>query len=352
MGGDRFLAADGYAQTFPEHKYLIVEGLRELGYRVGMTGDGVNDSPALKRADVGIAVFGATDAAKAAADIVLTEPGLSTIVDGILISRRIWCRVRSFLTYRIAATLQLVCFFFISVFAYRPNEYMPKHWEKDPEFMDTKEWPPFFHMPVLMLMLITLLNDGTLITIGYDLAVAPRTPPQWNLRFLFSMAFVQSFVAMISSVNLLHILLRSWEEGSWMKQLGIGGISYGKITTSVYLKVSVSDFLTLFSARAGGDWFFMVKPARILLLGAFIALSSSTMIAMFWPLSYPDEIETEGLVRSPPYMLEVFVWVWSLSWWLAEDAAKVLCRWIVHKYNIFNINDSGVMKLTDSAKKI
>merc|ERR1712054_456697 len=123
--GDKFLAADGFAQTYPEHKYLIVEGLRELGYRVGMTGDGVNDSPALKRADVGIAVFGATDAAKAAADIVLTQPGLSTIVEGILISRRIWCRVRSFLTYRIAATLQLLCFFFIAVFAYRPNEYMP-----------------------------------------------------------------------------------------------------------------------------------------------------------------------------------------------------------------------------------
>merc|ERR1719364_535023 len=182
--GDKFLAADGFAQTYPEHKYLIVEGLRELGYRVGMTGDGVNDSPALKRADVGIAVFGATDAAKAAADIVLTEPGLSTIVDGILISRRIWCRVRSFLTYRIAATLQLLCFFFIAVFAYRPNEYMPKDWQHDPEFMDTHEWPPFFHMPVLMLMLITLLNDGTLITIGYDLAVAPRTPPKWNMPFL------------------------------------------------------------------------------------------------------------------------------------------------------------------------
>merc|ERR1711959_558965 len=113
--GDQFLAADGFAQTYPEHKYLIVEGLRELGYRVGMTGDGVNDSPALKRADVGIAVYGATDAAKAAADIVLTKAGLSTIVEGILIARRIWCRIRSFLTYRIAATLQLLCFFFIAV---------------------------------------------------------------------------------------------------------------------------------------------------------------------------------------------------------------------------------------------
>merc|ERR1719440_2084846 len=277
--GDKFLAADGFAQTYPEHKYLIVEGLRELGYRVGMTGDGVNDSPALKRADVGIAVFGATDAAKAAADIVLTEPGLSTIIEGILIARRIWCRVRNFLTYRVAATLQLLCFFFIAVFAYRPNQYMPTDWQTNPDFRavepNMQEWPPFFHMPVLMLMLITLLNDGTLITIGYDLAVAPKTPPKWNMRFLFSMAFVQSFVAMISSVNLLYILLHSWDEGSLMRTLGLGGISYGKITSSIYLKVSVSDFLTLFSARAGGDWFFMVKPAPILLCGAAVAVTSS-----------------------------------------------------------------------------
>jgi H+-transporting ATPase len=346
------LAADGFAQTYPEHKYLIVEGLRELNYRVGMTGDGVNDSPALKRADVGIAVFGATDAAKAASDIVLTQPGLSTIVDGIFISRRIWCRVRSFLTYRIAATLQLLCFFFISVFAYRPNEYMPKDWQKDPEFMDTKEWPPFFHMPVLMLMLITLLNDGTLITIGYDYAQAPATPPQWNMPFLFSMAFVQAFVAMISSVNLLHVLLHSWDEGSTMKSLGLGGISYGKITASVYLKVAVSDLLTLFSARAGGDWFFMVKPAPILFWGAMFAIACSTMCANFWPKSYPDGIQTEGLDVSPPYMLQVFVWTWSLTWWLAEDAAKVFCRWIVHKNNIFDINNTGEMVLTPEAKKL
>jgi H+-transporting ATPase len=350
--GDKFLAADGFAQVYPEHKYLIVEGLRELGYRVGMTGDGVNDSPALKRADVGIAVFGATDAAKAAADIVLTKPGLSTIVEGILIARRIWCRVRSFLTYRIAATLQLLSFFFIAAFAFRPIKYMPEGWKKMPGFPDSHEWPQFFHMPVLMLMLITLLNDGTLITIGYDRAVAPSTPPKWNMPFLFSMAFVQSFVAMISSVNLLYILLHSWDEGSMMKKLGLGGLSYGKITSSIYLKVSVSDFLTLFSARAGGDWFFMVKPAPILMVGAMIALSCSTSAAMFWPKSYPDGIQTEGLVESAPYMLEAFVWCWSLGWWLVEDAAKVFCRWVVHKYNIFDINNSGEMVLTEAAKKI
>ena len=171
------------------------------------------------------------------------------------------------------------------------------------------------------------------------------------MRFLFSMAFVQSFVAMISSVNLLYILLHSWDQGSMMTSLGLGGISYGKITSSIYLKVSVSDFLTLFSARAGGDWFFMVKPAPILFVGAMVAMSSSTAFAMFWPKSFPDGIQTEGLVQSPPYMLEVFVWVWSLTWWFAEDAAKVLCRYVVNKNNIFDINNDGVMVLTPGALK-
>ena len=106
-------------EVFPEHKYLIVECLRELGYKTGMTGDGVNDAPALKRADVGVAVYGATDAARAAADIVLTQPGFSTIIHGILVARRIFVRIRNFLTYRIAATLQLVTFFFIAIFSFK-----------------------------------------------------------------------------------------------------------------------------------------------------------------------------------------------------------------------------------------
>jgi H+-transporting ATPase len=147
----------------------------------------------LKRADVGIAVSGSTDAARAAADIVLTEPGLSTIVLAIVIAREIFQRMANFITYRISATLQLLFFFFISIFAFKPVNYEP----------EGEEWPEFFKMPVLMLMLITLLNDGTLITIAYDTAKANETPDKWNLPALFLASSVLGGVSCVSSLLLL-----------------------------------------------------------------------------------------------------------------------------------------------------
>jgi hypothetical protein len=164
--GDYIRHGHGFAQVFPEHKFLIVQCLREAGFKTGMTGDGVNDAPALKRADVGIAVAGATDAARAAADIVLTEEGLSTIVEGIIISRCIFQRMKNFITYRIAATLQLLVFFFFAVLTMQPEKYQ-KRYDFDDDGLDdavkggAPDWPQFFTMPVLLLMLITLLNDGT-----------------------------------------------------------------------------------------------------------------------------------------------------------------------------------------------
>merc|ERR1719199_2454830 len=113
---------NGFAEVFPEHKYKIVDTFRKIGYRCGMTGDGVNDAPAFKRADIGIAVQGATDAARAASDIVLTEPGLGVIIDAIYISRKIFKRMKNYVTYRIACTIQLLLFFFVAVLAVHPDE--------------------------------------------------------------------------------------------------------------------------------------------------------------------------------------------------------------------------------------
>lgn len=331
--GDLCLESDGFAQVFPEHKYLIVECLRELGHKVGMTGDGVNDAPALKRADVGVAVQGSTDAARAAAAIVLTEPGLSTIIDGIIISRCIFVRIRNFITYRISATLQLLVFFFVAVFLFSPSSYVD----------DDDEYPEYFHMPVLMLMLITLLNDGTLIAIGYDNVVPCKTPEKWNLRVLFFIGSVLGGVACISSLLLLWMLLDSNNSSSVMSGLGLGGISYGQVTTSIYLKVSISDFLTLFSSRTGDDWFWTSSPAPILFGAAMLALGSSTLLACVWPSSWPDGVFTIGLLRADPYALPLFIWAYCVLWWFVQDAAKVLAFKFLRAFNIFGINDSGVV---------
>jgi H+-transporting ATPase len=317
--GEYILPKNGFAQVFPEHKYLIVECLREMGYKTGMTGDGVNDAPALKRADVGIAVQGATDAARASADIVLTQPGLSTIIHGIVISRKIFVRIRNFIIYRVAATLQLLIFFFIAVLTMPPIDYQPANRGSNiPGFPDNFDWPAFFHMPVLMLMLITLLNDGTLISIGYDNAIASKVPEKWNLKALFLVGAVMALVACASSLILLNCMLRSWQQGSVFQDWNIGGLSYGQVITAIYLKVSVSDFLTLFSSRTGDKFFFQSAPSPLLLGAATLALSTSTILACLWPESKPDGIYTIGLTSRSPHLLPLYIWIYCIIWWFIQ----------------------------------
>jgi H+-transporting ATPase len=148
--------ADGFAQVIPEHKYRVVELLQKRGYLVGMTGDGVNDAPALKKANVGIAVHGCTDAARSAADIVLLAPGLNTIVDGVKTSRAIFQRMRSYALYRIASTIHFLLFFFLSISIYD------------------------FSLPTKLIILIAVLNDVATLVISVDNAKISRRPDKWR----------------------------------------------------------------------------------------------------------------------------------------------------------------------------
>ena len=158
------LEADGFAGVFPEHKYEIVRRLQGLGHLVAMTGDGANDAPALSRANVGIAVEGATDAARGAADIVLTEPGLSTIVHAIRQSRIIFQRMRNYSIYACAVTIRIVVCFAILAFTYR------------------------FDFPPFMILVIALLNDGTIMTLSVDRVLPSSSPDAWDLTEIFSLA--------------------------------------------------------------------------------------------------------------------------------------------------------------------
>jgi len=279
---------------------------------------------------------------------------LSTIIHGIQIARCIFKRIRNFLTYRIAATLQLLVFFFIAVFVFKPAEFEPSNWKEMNAhglFPDKVVWPPFFHMPVLMLMLITLLNDGTLIAIGYDHVQPRESPEKWNLPVLFLVSSVLAGVACISSLLILGLSLDSWTPHHLYQNWGIGGLSYGQVTTTIYLKVSVSDFLTLFSARTGENFFWTTAPAPILLGAGAVALSASTIIACSWPASYPDHIYALGLARRQPYGLPAMIWLYCIVWWFIQDAAKVGAYFIIRKYNLFHYNDTGEYVMPESVAK-
>lgn len=325
--------ADGFAQVFPEHKFLIVETFRQLGYKCGMTGDGVNDAPALKRADVGIAVAGATDAARAAADIVLTQEGLSTIILGIEIARCIFARMKSFLTYRCAATLQLLTFFFIAVFSFNPADYA-----KQSNPPDASEWPNFFSLPVIFLMIITLINDGTLISVGYDHAVPSKYPERWVLPILFMVSVALGAIACLSSLLLLYVCLTSWEPDYLCQKWGIGGLLYGQIVNVIFLKVAVSDILTLFSARTAHQFFFQRKPHPVLFFGAITALCITTTLALSWPAGTLDEVPVHGLGYDHQ-KAALWVWIYCFIVFFIQDAFKVgVWRLILH-FNVMNVNN-------------
>ncbi|KNC77588.1 hypothetical protein SARC_09955 [Sphaeroforma arctica JP610] len=327
--GDRILEADGFAEVFPEHKFTLVEAFRQQGFATGMTGDGVNDAPALKRADVGIAVAGATDAARAAADIVLTGEGLSVLVHAIITAREIFKRIQAFINYRIAATLQLLFFFFISVFAFRPEEYAPVPNDSG------EEWPFFFQLPVLLLMIITVLNDGTLITIGYDFSIANKRPDKWNLKVLWLVSIILGAVACLSSLILLWCALDSHSTSGVFHAFGLPGMDYGQIVTMIYLKVSVSDFLTLFSSRTYPGFFWTQRPGLMLLMGAGISLTISTLIACLLPKGELDEVPIEGLARGDYQLWALWTWIYCIFWWFIQDGCKVLCYSVVYKYDLF-----------------
>lgn len=308
--GEMIESCDGFSHALPEHKFLIVEALKQRGVIVGMTGDGVNDAPALKSAHVGVAVQGATDAARAAADIVLTSPGLNAIIEAILIARRIFTRTNSFLIYRVAATIQLLLFFFVAIIFLHPKSY-------------NAAFPDFWAMPVISLITITVLNDGTIISIAYDNVKASKLPQQWNMRRLWSMSFCLGIVACASSLLLLHLAMNSTAIASsipFLGTIGFNSLSYGQVITIMYLKVSLSDFMTLFSARTGVDPFFSTAPSAIVSGAGMLAVTASTLIALFWPF------HEDGPDAGAPISIAIctFVWIYCIVWFFIQDAIKVM----------------------------
>jgi PPK2 family polyphosphate:nucleotide phosphotransferase len=220
--------ADGFAQVFPEHKFHIVDVLQKRGHIVGMTGDGVNDAPALKKADCGIAVSDATDAARAAASIVLTTPGLSVIIDAIKESRRIFQRMNSYAIYRIAETLRVLLFVSAVILIYN-----------------------FFPVTAIQIVMLALLNDGAILSIAYDKVRYRQQPEAWNMRLVLGIATVLGIVGPIAAFGMFYLGDKVFH------------LDHAHLQTLMYLTLSVAGHLTIFLARTRGP-FWSIRPARVL----------------------------------------------------------------------------------------
>jgi H+-transporting ATPase len=268
--------ADGFAQVFPEHKYRIVELLQGKQHIVGMTGDGVNDAPALKKADAGIAVAGATDAAKSAADIVLTSPGLSVIIDAIKESRKIFQRMNSYAIYRIAETMRVLFFITLAILIF-----------------------DFYPVTALMIVLLALLNDAPIMAIAYDNVHYHNEPEKWNMRLVLSMATLLGVIGVIFSFSLFFI----GEE--------VLHLTREIIQPFIFLKLAVAGHLTIFLTRTRGH-FWTIKPGNALLWSAVGTKLLATLIVVYG-----------FLVPAIGWTLALIVWGWSLAEFVITDFIKV-----------------------------
>jgi H+-transporting ATPase len=268
--------ADGFAEVFPEHKYRIVELLQKRNHIVCMTGDGVNDAPALKKADAGIAVAGATDAAKSAADVVLTKPGLSVIIDAIKESRKIFQRMTNYAIYRINETIRVLAFITLSILVFQ-----------------------LYPVTALMIVLLALLNDMPIMTIAYDNVRYSQKPERWNMRALLIISTFLGAIGVVSSFGLLYIGLEVLHLNPLVLQ------------SFIYLKLSVAGHFALFVARTRGP-FWSVKPAKPLLLAVVLTQLTATIITVYGILLPAMGWELAGLV-----------WGYAFASFLIQDFLKV-----------------------------
>jgi H+-transporting ATPase len=280
--------ADGFAQVFPEHKFHIIDVLQKHGHIVGMTGDGVNDAPALKKADCGIAVSGATDAARAAASIVLLTSGLSVIIDAIKESRRIFQRMNSYAIYRIAETLRVLFFMTLAILVFN-----------------------FYPLTAVMIVMLALLNDGAILSIAYDNVLYKNKPEAWNMRLVLAISTVLGVIGVIAAFALFYLGERVFH------------FDRLHVQTLMYLKLSVAGHLTIFLTRTRGP-FWSIRPARILWIAVLGTQTIATLIAVY------------GLFMAPlGWKWAGFVWAYALLWALVNDRVKLLA------YKIFDPVKAG-----------
>jgi H+-transporting ATPase len=282
-------SVDIFAEVVPEDKYRIVDTLQKAGHIVAMTGDGVNDAPALKKADCGIAVANATDAARAAADVILTAPGLDVIDHAIKQARITFERMKSYATFRIAETIRIILFMTLSIIVFN-----------------------FYPITALMIILLALLNDVPILAIAYDNTRIDPHPVRWKMPVLLTVSSVLGTAGVIASF-VLFFVLREY------------GFSEDMIRSLLFLKLIIAGHSTLYITRTEG-WFWQRPWPSPLLFGATFGTEIlGTLIAVY------------GLLITPiGWKYALMMWAYAIAWFLVNDVIKVLTHRLLGTYNSDN----------------
>ncbi len=270
--------SDVFTEVTPEDKYNIIATLQSHGHIVAMTGDGVNDAPALKKADIGIAVSGASPAARSAADLVLLDSGLSVIDSAITLARATFSRMQSYATFRIAETIRIVFFVSFAVLIFN-------------------ETP----LSAAMIILLALLNDIPVMAIAYDNAQPSEKPVRWHLKETIFISILLGAAGLVSSFLLL------W----WL--YSVAGVTFAIIQTIIFLKLDVSGHSTLYITRTGRKHFWEKPfPSLKFFIPAFSSRILGTIIAML------------GILMAPiSWQVVVAIWIYSTVWFIVNDQIKV-----------------------------
>ena len=269
--------SEGLAEVFPEHKFTIVQTLQDKNHIVAMTGDGVNDAPALKQADMGIAVSGATDAARASADLVLTQPGLSVIIHAIDEARRIFGRMNAYAIYRITETIRIMIFMVLAMITYE-----------------------FYPLTPVMIILLALLNDFPIMSIAYDNTWLDPKPVRWKMERVLNIATVLGIIGVMSSFGLLVIAEK------WLQ------ISPEQLQVFIFLKMSVAGHLTLFVARTKKAFYSSPFPSRILFFAIICTQILATII-----------VANGWFMPALPWHYIGLIWAYAIIWMIVADVIKV-----------------------------
>jgi H+-transporting ATPase len=270
-------AAEGYAQVFPEHKFKIVKALQDRGHIVGMTGDGVNDAPALKQADCGIAVSGATDAARAAADLVLTATGLSVITAAIAEARKIFERMNSYAIYRISETIRVLLFMTLAIVVFN-----------------------FYPVTAVMIVLIAVFNDFPIMMIAYDNTIVAPRPVRWDMERVLTVSSVLGVMGVISAFVLFWIA----EKYLHLPRPVVQSLIFLKLLVAGHLTIYITRSVGTFWQRPWPNWRLIVATEATQVVGTLAAVYGWGMTPLGWKYA-------------------LGVWAYAIVWFLLNDLVKV-----------------------------